>query len=374
MKTQTFTHLLKKLSLTALFFSTLLIYGQDEPEKSWFDNVSVSGSIDGYYRYNITADNRDFIAPGTSFVNRAGFALGMANVILGYEGEKVGFVADLVYGPRGEEAVFLSEGSSQIVNQLYVYWNVSKKFKLTFGNFNTYLGYEVISPVGNFNYSTSYMFSYGPFSHTGLKADFTLSDKWSAMLAIMNPTDYTESNPFDTYIVGAQLGYTGDKGSAFLNFRYGNEGEPGEVGPTFQTDLTTGWDVATDFYLGINATYLSTEPQGDGDASGFYGIALYPQFKTSEAFTIGLRGEYFAQYNGGLIFDDGAGGLISPVAFDAEGDGDVIALTLTGSYDIGDLTFKPELRFDSSEDVFLDKDGEVSSSLASFVVGAIYKF
>ena len=54
--------------------------------------------------------------------------------------------------------------------------------------------------------------------------------------------------------------------------------------------------------------------------------------------------------------------------------GDVIALTLTGSYDIGDLTFKPELRFDSSEDVFLDKDGEVSSSLASFVVGAIYKF
>ena len=374
MKTKTFTRLLKKLSLNVLFFSTLLIYAQDEPEKSWFDHFSVSGSIDGYYRYNITVDNRDFFAPGTSFVNRAGFALGMANLILGYEGEKVGFVADLVYGPRGEEAVFLSQGSSQIVNQLYVYWNVSEKFKLTFGNFNTYLGYEVISPVGNFNYSTSYMFSYGPFSHTGLKADFTLNNKWSVMLAILNPTDYTESNPYDTYIIGAQLGYTGDKGSAFLNFRYGNEGEPAEVGPTFQTDLTTGWDVAKDFYLGINVTYLSTEPQGGGDASGFYGIALYPQFKTSEAFTIGLRGEYFAQYNGGLIFGDGAGGLISPVAFDAEGDGDVIALTLTGGYDIGDLTFKPELRFDYSEDVFIDKDNEVSSSLASFVIGAIYKF
>ncbi len=45
-------------------------------------------------------------APGTSFANRPGFALGMANLIASYEGEKVGFVADLVFGPRGEEAVF----------------------------------------------------------------------------------------------------------------------------------------------------------------------------------------------------------------------------------------------------------------------------
>ena len=84
--------------------------------------------------------------------------------------------------------------------------------------FNTYLGYEVISPVGNFNYSTSYMFSYGPFSHTGLKADFVLNEKWSAMLAVMNPTDFTEENPYDTYILGAQLGYSEDSGSAYLNF------------------------------------------------------------------------------------------------------------------------------------------------------------
>ena len=376
MKTQTFTHLLKRLSLAALFLSTLIITAQEEPEKSWFDNVSLSGSVDGYYRYNIGAPNREFdtdtdgepdtfLAPATSFANRSGFSLGMANIILGYEGEKVGFVADLVFGPRGEDAVFLSEGSSQIVNQLYVYWNVSEKFKLTFGNFNTFLGYEVISPVGNFNYSTSYMFSYGPFSHTGLKADFTLSDKWSAMLAIMNPTDYTESNPFDTYIVGAQLGYTGDNGSAFLNFRYGNEGEPGEVGPTFQADLTTGWDLTEDFYLGINGTYLSTEPQDDGDTSGFYGIALYPQLKTSESFTIGLRGEYFSEYNFAL----GAIGL------DTEGDGSVIAATLTGSYEIGNLILKPELRLDSaSEDTFFDNDLELTKSLSSFVIGAIYKF
>ena len=60
-----------------------------------------------------------------------------------------GFTADLVFGPRGEDATFLSPelrpgGNSSIVNQLYAYWNVSDAFTLTLGNFNTFLGYEVI--------------------------------------------------------------------------------------------------------------------------------------------------------------------------------------------------------------------------------------
>ena len=59
------------------------------------------------------------------------------------------------------------------------------------------------------------MFSYGPFSHTGIKADFTLSDDVSLMLAVLNQTDYTEGNfggedgaMFDSYMYGVQLGYT----------------------------------------------------------------------------------------------------------------------------------------------------------------------
>ncbi|WP_343913376.1 outer membrane beta-barrel protein [Aquimarina litoralis] len=362
MKTKTVTTLFKKVCLFSLALISFSAIAQEE-EKKWFDNFSVNGSVDGYFRTNIGAPNTldldnnpdtpdPFQAPGTSFANESGFALGMANVILGYEGEKVGFVADLVYGPRGEDAVFNSVGSSNIVNQLYVYWNVTEKFKLTVGNFNTYLGYEVISPTGNFNYSTSYMFTNGPFSHTGLKADFALSDQWSAMVAIMNPTDYTENNPFDTYIVGAQVGYSADSGSAYLNFRYGNEGEPGPSEPTFQVDLTTGWDVSDKFYLGFNGTYLDT------DGSGFYGAAIYPQFQLVDSFALGLRGEYFNTF----------------VDTDGVDDVDVTAITLTGSYDIGNLTFKPEFRLDSSEDAFLDKDLEATSSLSSFVLGAIYKF
>ncbi|WP_396596353.1 porin [Dokdonia sp. R86516] len=342
------------VTFLVLAITSTCIFAQEDSKKKKF---TVEGSVDTYFRQNLSGPNgEDAIAPNTSFANRNGFAIGMANVIGSFESEngKVGAVADLVFGPRGEEAVFLSGPSSNIVNQLYVYWNVSDKVKLTLGNFNTFLGYEVISPTLNFNYSTSYMFSYGPFSHTGIKADFTLSEDWSAMVVVLNQTDATEFNFDNDYTLGAQLGYK----TTYLNFLYGKQG--GSTESTFQVDLTTGHDLSDDFYLGLNATY------NDTDGASFYGVALYPQYKTSESFTLGLRGEYFAETEGGA-------GAIG--GYDEEGDASVLAVTLTGSYTVGDLTIKPEFRLDSaSEDTFLDTDLEPNSSLSSFLIAGIYKF
>ena len=53
-------------------------------------------------------NDENAIAPGSSFAQLPGFALGMANLVASYEGEKVGFVADLVFGPRGADAIFNS--------------------------------------------------------------------------------------------------------------------------------------------------------------------------------------------------------------------------------------------------------------------------
>ncbi len=339
---------MKKLFTTGMFLSMVMLFAQEEVSEKKF---SFSGSVDAYYRANFNAPNdENAIAPGSSFANLPGFALGMANVVAAYEGEKVGFVADLVFGPRGTDAIFASpmySATGDIINQLYAYWNVSDKVTLTLGNFNTFLGYEVISPTGNFNYSTSYLFSYGPFSHTGLKADITLSDDFSLMLGVMNDTDVTEFNATGDYAFGAQLGFY----SQYLNVL---------VDPSFfEIDFTGGFDVSDDFFLGINAAYLSTEDDGPG----FYGAALYPQLATSENFTIGLRGEYFVE-------EDNFGAIGSGVA-----DTSVFAATLTGSYTIENLTIKPELRLDSSsDDAFIDNDLAATKSLGSFVLAAIYSF
>lgn len=349
MKTITNTKYVKFLLFAALLLSSFT-YAQEE-EETTAPKFSLSGTVDAYYRANFNSANSgdNYSAPGSSFANLPGFALGMANVIVSYEGEKVGFVGDLVFGPRGTDAIFASplySATGDIVNQLYVYWNVSDNVTFTFGNWNTFLGYEVISPAANFNYSTSYLFSYGPFSHTGLKVDFDLGNDWSAMLAVMNPTDLTEFNPNGKYAYGAQLGYSGQ----FLNL-LADDGN-------FEIDYTGGFDITDSFFLGINAAYF------DGsDDTGFAGGALYPQLKTSENFTLGLRGEYFVETG-----DFGAIGT-------GLEDSSVFALTLTGSATIGDLIIKPELRLDSaSDDAFLDTDGEPIKSLSSFVLAAIYAF
>lgn len=343
--------------LLALLFTLLYtaIFSQEKNPES--NKISLTGSIDAYYRVNLNGDNNfndasglPNSAPGSSFANLPGFALGMANAIISYEGEKTGFVGDLVFGPRGTDAIFSSPIYSEtgnIVNQLYVYWKIHKSIKLTFGNFNTFLGYEVISPTENFNYSTSYLFSYGPFSHTGFKIDFDLSDKFSLMLAAMNPTDQTELNPTGKYAFGAQLGYNGQ----YLNLLT-DDG-------AYEIDFTGGFNLSNQIYLGINAALY------DNDEIGFAGVAIYPQYTTSDTISFGIRAEYFSE-----IGNYGAIGSSTE-------DTDVFAVTLTGNIKIGDLTIKPELRLDSASDKsfnFLNKELQPQKSLSSFVLAAVYAF
>jgi len=334
---------MKIFKTTFLLFTLLastLTYAQEETETEEAPSFSIAGSIDTYYRSSE-------YAPGSSFGDLPGFALGMANIVVSYEGEKSGFVADLVFGPRGTDAVFNSSGSSNIVNQLYAYYNLSESFTLTLGNFNTFLGYEVISPVANFNYTTSYMFSYGPFSHTGIKADLAVSDDISIMLGVLNKTDMTESQPLgEDYMIGVQLGLFGQ----YINYLGG-----GTAGVS-QIDFTGGFNLTEKLYLGINATSYSDDLDID-----FSGIALYPQYTISDTFALGARFETFSEEGLGAI------GSIS-------GEGDNTSFTLTGSYTSGNLIFKPEIRIDSASGQFYSNADGATDSLSTFIVAAIYSF
>jgi hypothetical protein len=371
---------------------------QVEEKQEEEPTFSLSGSIDTYFHSAFGTTNiypLDFstgtpqpsgwTGPTSAFADLKGFGLGMANIIATYSGEKVGFTADLVFGPRGRAAVFTSEQG--IVNQMFAYYKLSDGVTLNLGQFNTFLGYEVISPAVNFHYSTSYMFSYGPFSHTGLRADFDLGGGMVAKLAIMNPTDLVEFNPVNTYTFGGQLGHSSDAGGIWLNVVYGDqdgkldkdESTPGlsSAGSLFQVDLTTGWNLGEKFYLGLNTSMQSVAAgEGfdsttgeledlDGDASTFMGVALYPKITLSESFALGLRAEYLGVTNGHLgIF-----------GVDADGKGSVMEFTLSGNYKVGGLTFIPEFRIDqTSEDSFLDADGEATNMMPSLNLAAVYKF
>jgi len=348
------TKLNTKILLVAtlmLFFGTInSVLAQEETIKEDpLAGLSISGSIDTYF-HSGDADKGSSVAPATAFANLPGFSLGMINLIGAYEKGKSGFVADVVIGPRGAEAVFGSGPAQNLVNQLYAYLNVSEKVTLTIGNFNTFLGYEVISPTANYNYSTSYMFSYGPFSHTGFKADIDLGGGLSFMTGVFNATDATEFNPDGTYTAGAQFGYSGDSGSAYLNLLLDED--------YMQIDLTTGWDVSDKAYLGFNGTYASADVNGKS-GTHFYGAALYAQLSTSEAFSIGARAEYFADENGVAI----------------TGGESIIDITLSANYKTGNLTIIPEVRLDSgSTEEFMDSDLKATKTLNTFMLAAVYSF
>jgi Putative beta-barrel porin-2, OmpL-like. bbp2 len=396
-------HLL--FALVALCLTATYSFAQDTAattttettEEETKPTFTLSGSVDTYFHSSLGTTNDAFgtYAPTTSFGNLRGFGLGMANLIATYQGEKAGFTADLVFGPRGSDAVFnggayrnvAGAGSGQIVNQLFAYYKVSDAVTFNLGQFNTFLGYEVISPTINVNYSTSYLFSNGPFNHTGLRVDFASESGLVAKLAVMNPTDFVEFNPVNTYTLGAQIGKTTDAGGIWLNFLYGDQDgtldedvddiDTESAGTLFQADLTTGWNLSDAFYLGINTSYQTigegevVTPTGvedlGNDASSFFGIAVYPKLTLSESFLLGLRGEYFSVKKGHP--------LASPITLDGEGSGDVVAVTLSGNYKVGGLTIIPELRIDkTSEDSFSKKDGDPTDQMVSLTLAAVYKF
>ncbi|MEY2963511.1 MAG: hypothetical protein RL754_772 [Bacteroidota bacterium] len=310
--------------------------------------LNFSGSVDTYFRTNFYGDKFD--SPATSFANLPGFALGMVNIVAEQHTTHGGMVADLVFGPRGTDAVFASpyySATGNIINQLYAYWNASDELVITLGNFNTFIGYEVISPVDNFHYSTSYLFSYGPFSHTGLKADYAINENQSFMIAVMNPTDFTEMNNVNLYTYGIQYGI----GGSYLSALYGKQAE--NLSETFQLDYTGSYDIKSSFSLGVNASYNNTPLSG-----GFCGVALYPSATLSKALALGLRGELFHELKrGGPVYGSGT---------------TTLDFTITCAYTDDNLRLIAELRLDEcSEPQF---NTYANSNLSSLILAAVYSF
>jgi hypothetical protein len=326
---------MKKIILSAMVLASTAIFAQES-------KLSISGTVDMYGTVN-TVDGSG--TPGlliASPENANAFGLGSINTVFAYETEKAGVVADLAYGPKADDA-----NLAGAINQLYAYYNVNDKTTITAGQFNTFLGYEVISPAANFNYTVSYLFNAGPFSHTGIKLDYAASEDLSYMLAVTNghAISSADGNASAELQYGAQIGYKGQ----YLNFIYGGVDGSGVEDNLF-IDYTGGFDLSESLYLGINAAYSYSD---EADA-GYQGAALYIENTFSDTFALGLRPEFF-QANG-------------------SSDATVTALTLAASTSLTDnLKVISEFRVDSSDDgaieVFANEE-----SVSAITVAAVYSF
>jgi len=374
--------MLKKIFLsTTMLMGYVLTFAQTDSTKAAAaatpPATTFSGSVDAYYRANFNAPSGK-TNNLTSFTNsNSSFELGMISLRADHSFGKVGVTADLGFGRRATEFSYNDTASHSLltlaaVKQLYVTYSPSDKVKFTFGKWGTHIGYEVLDAYSNRNYSMDYMFSYGPFFHTGVRADITLSSTTAFMVGLANPTDFsTTTSGTKVFIAQFSTGSASGKFKAFLNYQgYGGVSTPTLLNANTgymlyknlsQFDLVINGTLSSQVGVGFNGTVQSLN---DGASKSWWGSAVYINYDPVSSFGLTLRGEYFSDKDGLKLFPvDGVVGS------------NVVDFTLSGNVKIGALTLIPELRLDNgSENLFYASDGTATKSTFSALLAAVYKF
>jgi hypothetical protein len=338
----------KVIFILALTLTGSMAFAQDEPKST---PLEISGSADAYYKYDFSKNANILTSFGT---DQNSVSLGMLDIALKKSTGKFSFVGELSFGPRGQyQSIPNGDGidmNSFHIQNLYGTYSFSEKFSMTAGYMGTFIGYEVISPIANFSYSTSYLFTNGPFQHAGIKANYKFTDKFGGMVGLFNDSWNTYNTSLGVKAVGAQLSYVSGASSVYLNFMDGKNS-----GTIF--DLTATFQLSEKFKLGLNAADFSNT----GDV-GYTGVAVYPSFAITSSFGLGLRAEYFSVKEGSVY-----SGVTS--------DESVTAFTLSGNYKVAGLTIIPEFRLDNgSEEFFLDSDMMGTKSASQFLLAMVYGF
>ncbi len=351
--------MLQKFIATGIAMSSCaMAFAQDSTKTA---ALSITGSADLYYRYDLGKTKTNNHTSFTNSHNR--FELGMATVKLEHKTSKVDVVADLGFGKRAEEFSYTDKGILAAIKQLYISYSPNSWLKFTAGNWATHVGYELVDAYANRNYSMSYMFSNGPFSHTGIKAEIT-SGKSGFMIGVANPTDYkyVPDTLMNKKFIIAQYSYAASDNLKFYLNYVGGQGT--DTSKTQQVDAVITAKLNSKFSVGYNGTIANRKLyQGDekfASSQNWWGSALYLNLDPSPAFGLTLRGEYFSDKHA--------------VSGSALG-GSVFATTLSANLKVDNFIFIPEFRLENSnKQIFSKSNGDPTKTAANFLIAAIYQF
>jgi hypothetical protein len=248
------------------------------------------------------------------------------------------------------------------------------------GKFATLAGAELITSPSNKNYSRAWMFGWGPYTHTGLRATYVVNDMLSIVGGVNNGWDQVSAIQGTTGKTG-ELGFTITPSSMFsLATTYYN----GKEGST--QGLTTGGTIGTRSYLDMVGTINATDKlnfvfdyaNGKQDNVTLAGLAapvqakwnalaLYANYQLTDAWRASYRHEGFDDKNG---FRSGL--LIGGVATAQK----LTSNTLTVGYAVDKkLELRGEVRFDkSTQNAFLQSNGTGKNTQNSYSLQAVYQF
>ena len=332
-----------KILLPVFLFMSILSKAQTDSTKAPTSSTSYTIYFDGYYKNDFSKQSTN---NKTSFTNsNQSLQLGMASIKLDHTKGNFTGTLDLGLGKRAQEFSYNDNGVTQSIKQAYISYAPMSGLKITAGKWATHIGYELLDAYSNRNYSMSYGFSYGPFFHTGIRADISLGGKSAMMIGFAQPTDFVSTDSPDKMLI-AQFSTSSknDVLKAFLNYQGGKDKS--------QFDLVLNGVVNSQVAINYDGTIANIS------GKNWTSNAVYVNYDPSAKIGFTLRSEYFDDSKNAV----GVGSSIFQNTFSA-------------NIHFSKLTLIPEIRFDNAKDkIFFNSNNNLNQYASNFLIAAVYKF
>jgi hypothetical protein len=364
--------------------------GKSPPAPKWYDTISVSGFVDGYYSYNWNTAGASSVNGNSNVyhnfdmrANNLDLSLVELNIVKPVDDKnKAGFYLGLMYGEAADviacggtviECPNSPEQAWKNLRQAYASMLLLPGLELDFGKYVTQMGAEVIESKDNWNYTRSLLYTLAiPYLHTGARLTYTIND----MVYVQGQIDNGWNAGADTNngkYYGVQLGVTPVKPLPIvINYAASSEPTPAAVtGDTLSLlDVIVTYNVTDTLSFMANydnATQKNALATGDAKWDGY---ALYGRYAFTPTMAVALRFEQFNDddgYRTGVMMGKGGQKLTEET------------VTLEHNSLAGCLV-RLEYRHDSTNldtgtaTVFMKEDGTPTQSQDTLTLGIVHTF
>jgi len=341
-----------------VLWGTLLFFLAATHVHAQHNGVMFSGYFSASYNYNVAKGTTNTLRSYDFKANQI-LLNNLHLVASGSPSEKLSYTAELDFGSDASVHGLLHQGTilplapGQVpgpvavdIQEAYMTYAFSDKFKFTGGKFVTFEGIEVIESPANPTISRGYLFGLAePFTHVGGYVTYQATGEVDLKVGVINGWDLlVDNNPNKTII--SRLGINlGDPLSVGISFYTGVE-QLNSSDARNSFDLTGVTKIIPDVALNFQANY-GTETISSVDAKWF-GFGLQPVIPINENLNLGVRAEYFADDQGART---GIGNL------------NALNFSVVPAYKYDGVTFRFEYRFDnSSQNIFVKEVGTAKNS------------
>jgi hypothetical protein len=276
----------------------------------WFETISISGFIDGYYAWNVDQPrSHENFVPGTGTTAKRAdeINLNLATLEIVRDPKPVGFHLSVVAG-SGADVVHAAEpeGSGvgrHVYNNVYqasVSYNapIGKGLLLEAGIYPSHIGFEGFFSKDNWNYTRGWMGEFSPYYQTGIKASYGFNGHWSAQLHVVNGWQTIADNN-EAKSVGTQIAYTGGRLSAAFNTLVGPELPNDNKHLRALGDLVATYKPVSPLSLGFSLDRGRQDLPGN-NAANWLCASVWSRYAVDDRHAFAMRAEKFRDPDNGI--------------------------------------------------------------------------